>query len=102
MGKIMKNEINDIYVQIEDKILNHEIYQNIKEYSKVKEKKKTYLEIGELLNGIDYKYGKNVIKDYSCRLTMKFGKKYTVSLLDKIKQFYLIILKVPTLSGKLV
>lgn len=42
----MKNEINDIYVQIEDKILNHEIYQNIKEYSKAKEKMKTYLEIG--------------------------------------------------------
>lgn len=37
---------------------------------------------------------KNVIKDYSKRLTNKFGKKYTPSLLYKIK-------KVPTLSGKL-
>ena len=97
----MKNEINDIYVQIEDKILNHEIYQNVKEYSKAKEKIKTYLEIGGLLSGIDYKYGKNVIKEYSKRLTNKFGKKYTASLLYKIKQFYSIIEKVPTLSGKL-
>ena len=97
----MKNEINDIYVQIEDKILNHEIYQNVKEYSKTKEKIKTYLEIGKLLSGIDYKYGKNVIKEYSKRLTNKFGKKYTASLLYKIKQFYSIIEKVPTLSGKL-
>ena len=32
---------------------------------------------------------------------MKFGKKYTTSLLYKIKQFYNIIEKVPTLSGKL-
>ena len=99
--KLMKNEINDIYVQIEDKILNHEIYQNVKEYSKTKEKIKTYLEIGKLLSGIDYKYGKNVIKEYSKRLTNKFGKKYTASLLYKIKQFYSIIEKVPTLSGKL-
>ncbi|MBQ6477127.1 MAG: hypothetical protein IJI43_01640 [Bacilli bacterium] len=43
----------------------------------------------------------NVIKDYSKRLTKKFGKKYTPSLLYKIKQFYNIIEKAPTLSGKL-
>ena len=62
---------------------------------------KTYLEVGELLKDADIKYGNNVIKDYSNRLTMKFGKKYTTSLLYKIKQFYNIIEKVPTLSGKL-
>ena len=42
-----------------------------------------------------------MIKDHSKRLTNKFGKKYTSSLLYKIKQFYNIIQKVPTLSGKL-
>ena len=62
---------------------------------------RTYIEVGELLNNIDTKYGKSVIKDYSNKLTIKFGKKYTVSLLYKIKQFYSIIEKVPTLSGKL-
>lgn len=97
----MKEEINKTYNQIEEKILNHEIYQNIKEYSKSKEKMKTYIEVGELLNSIDTKYGKSVIKDYSNKLTIRFGKKYTVSLLYKIKQFYSIIEKVPTLSGKL-
>lgn len=97
----MNEEINKTYRQIEDKILNHEIYQNIKEYSKSKEKMKTYLEVGELLKDVDTKYGKGVIKDYSKRLTIKFGKKYTPSLLYKIKQFYYIIEKVPTLSGKL-
>ena len=97
----MKDEINKTYNQIEEKILNHEIYQNIKDYSKSKEKMKTYIEVGELLNSIDTKYGKSVIKDYSNKLTIRFGKKYTVSLLYKIKQFYSIIEKVPTLSGKL-
>ncbi len=97
----MIEEIDKTYEQIENKILNHEIYQNVKDYSKAKEKIKTYLEVGELLKNVDTKYGKNVIKDYSKRLTIKFGKKYTPSLLYKIKQFYNIIEKVPTLSGKL-
>ena len=97
----MIEEIDETYEQIENKILNHEIYQNVKDYSKTKEKIKTYLEVGELLKNVDTKYGKNVIKDYSKRLTKKFGKKYTPSLLYKIKQFYNIIEKVPTLSGKL-
>ena len=97
----MKEEIDKTYKKIENKILNHEIYQNVKDYSKTKEKMRTYIEVGELLNSIDTKYGKNVIKDYADKLTNKFGKKYTVSLLYKIKQFYSIIEKVPTLSGKL-
>ena len=97
----MIEEIDKTYNQIENKILNHEIYQNVKDYSKAKEKMKTYLEVGKLLKDADIKYGNNVIKDYSNRLTMKFGKKYTTSLLYKIKQFYNIIEKVPTLSGKL-
>jgi hypothetical protein len=78
---IMLEEINKTYKQIENKILNHEIYQNVKDYSKAKEKMKTYLEIGELLNNINIRYGKNVIKEYSKRLTYKFGKKYSTSLL---------------------
>lgn len=97
----MNKEINITYNQIENKLLNHKIYQNIKDYSKIKEKMQTYLEVGELLNRIDIKYGKSIIKGYSSRLTIRFGKKYTVSLLYKIKQFYSIIQKVPTLSGKL-
>ena len=97
----MPEEIDKTYKKIENKILNHEIYQSIKDYSKAKEKMKTYLEVGHLLKEVDTKYGKNVIKDYSKRLTIKFGKKYSTSLLYKIKQFYNLIEKVPTMSGKL-
>ena len=45
-GVIKEEEINKTYQQIENKILNHEIYQNVKDYSKAKEKMKTYLEVG--------------------------------------------------------
>ena len=34
----MLEEIDRTYKRIEDKILNHEIYQNVKDYSKTKEK----------------------------------------------------------------
>lgn len=97
----MENEIEQTYQQIKSKVLSHELYQNIKEYSKAKEKIQTYLEIGKLLSKVETKYGKNIIKKYSERLTHDFGKKYTTSLLYKIKQFYNIIEKVPTMSGKL-
>ena len=97
----MNEEIENTYTQIKDRIVNHEIYQNVKEYSKAKEKIKTYLDIGKLLNEIDIKYGKSIVKEFSKRLTEQFGKKYKTSLLYKIKQFYNIIEKVPTLSGKL-
>ena len=45
-------------LQIKNKILNHEVYQNVKDYSKSKEKIKTYLEIRSLHNGVDTKYGR--------------------------------------------
>ena len=45
----MNEEIENTYTQIKDRIVNHEIYQNVKEYSKAKEKIKTYLDIGKLL-----------------------------------------------------
>lgn len=77
----MNNEIENTYQLIKNKVLNHEIYQNVKDYSKAKEKMTTYLEIGELLKDVDTKYGKGVIKEYSRRLTIDFGRKYTTSLL---------------------
>ena len=52
------NEIDKTYLQIENKILNHEVYQNAKDYSKAKEKIKTHLEVGCLHNGVDTKYGR--------------------------------------------
>ena len=39
----MNKEINITYNQIENKLLNHKIYQNIKDYSKIKEKCKHIL-----------------------------------------------------------
>ena len=52
--------------------------------------KRSYYNIGKLLSKADKQYGKGIIKEYSLKLTEEFGKKYTTSLLYKIKQFYYI------------
>lgn len=36
------NEIDKTYLQIENKILNHEVYQNVKNYSKSKKNKNIF------------------------------------------------------------
>lgn len=89
------------YNEIKNKIIDNEVYSKAKDYSKETHKVITYYEIGKLLNEAGGKYGKGIIKEYSKKLTAEFGRKYTTSLLYKIKQFYVIIEKVPTLSGKL-
>ena len=39
----MNNEIENTYQWIKNKVLNHEVYQNVKDFSKAKEKMKTYM-----------------------------------------------------------
>ncbi len=48
----MIEEIDRTYAQIENKILNHGIYQSAKDYSKAKEKMKAYLGVGSLLKKV--------------------------------------------------
>ena len=84
----MIEEIDNTYCQIENKILNHELYQNIKDYSKERNKVATYYEIGKILNEAGGKYGDNIINEYSKRLVTEVGKKYNRRTLFRMKQFY--------------
>ena len=78
------------YTLIKNIIINHEIYQDIKDYSKERNKVTTYYEIGKLLNDANGKYGDNIIDEYSKRLVIEVGKKYNRSTLFRMKQFYTI------------
>ena len=91
----------DYYTEIKKHLVNNEIIKKVKDYSKHRSDLTTYYNIGELLSKADKQYGKGIIKEYSLKLTEEFGKKYTPSFLYKIKQFYYIYQKVPTLSGNL-
>ena len=46
-------------------------------------------------------YGEGIIKEYSKRLTQDLGIKYDASSLNKMKKFYLLKVKLATLSPKL-
>ena len=87
------------YNEIRKKLINNEIYEKVKDYSKERNRVNTYYEVGRLLNDAGKHYGDGIIKEYSKKLSSEVGKKYTPSLLYKIIQFYNIYQKVPTLSG---
>ena len=78
------------YNEIKNKLINNEIYQKLKDYSKERNKVLTYFEIGKLLSEAGKKYGENIIGEYSNRLMNEVGKKYDKSTLFKIRKFYLV------------
>ena len=78
------------YNEIKNKLIDNEIYEKVKDYSKERNKVKTYFEIGELLSKAGKKYGKNIIKQYSEKLMVEVGKKYNERTLFRMKQFYIV------------
>lgn len=76
------------YNEIKNKIIDNEIYSNVKDYSKERYKVITYFEIGKLLNEAGGKYGDNIIDEYSKKLIVEVGKKYNRRTLFRMKQFY--------------
>ena len=88
------------YNEIKNKLIDNEIYQKVKDYSKERNKVITYFEIGKLLNEAGGKYGDKIIDEYSKKLMIEVGKKYNKSTLFRMKQFYNIFSneKVATLS----
>ena len=82
------------YNQIKEELINNEIYKKVKDYSKNRCDLSTYYNVGKLLieaqGGEERaKYGDNLIKEYSIRLTKEVGKGYTITNLKYMHQFYL-------------
>ncbi len=89
------------YNEIKNQLINNEITKKVKDYSKNKNDLNTYYNVGKLLSEAGKHYGQAIIKEYPKRLTEELGKKFTISLLYKIIQFFNIYQKVPTVSGNL-
>ena len=49
------------YNEIRNKLIDNEIYRRVKDYSKERNRVKTYFEIGKLLNEAGSKYGESII-----------------------------------------
>ena len=78
----------DYYEEIKNKIIDNEIYERVKDYSKERHRVITYYEIGKLLNEAGGKYGDNIINEYSKKLVIEVGKKYNRRTLFRMRQFY--------------
>ena len=94
------------YNEIKEQLLSNEVYKRVKDYSKNRNDLETYYNVGKLIIEAQggesrAKYGDGLIKQYSKKLTLELGKKFTYTLLKNIRQFYLTFEKGPTLSDQL-
>ena len=79
------------YDEIKNKLIDNEIYEKVKDYSKERNRVLTYFEVGRLLNEAGTIYGQDIIGKYADKLVIDVGKKYNKSTLFKMKKLYLII-----------
>ena len=89
------------YNEIKTELINNEITKRVKNYSINKSDLTTYYNIGKLLSEAGKHYGEGIIKEYSKRLTNEFGTKFGITLLKRIRQFYIVIEKGATMSHQL-
>ena len=71
-----------------NKLIDNEIYNRVKDYSKERNKVITYFEVGKLLDEAGKHYGENIIKEYSLKLINEVGKKFNDRTLRRIRQYY--------------
>ena len=93
------------YEIIKDKLIDVEIQNKVKDYSKNKYILEKYYEIGKLLIEAQggekrAKYGDGLIKEYSRKLVKELGKKYNIRYLMDIRKLY-IFSKVHSVSAQL-
>ena len=82
------------YDEIKKELLNNEITKKVKNYSINKSDLTTYYNIGKLLSEAGKHYGEGIIKEYSKRLINEFRRNFGITLLKRIRQFYIVIEKV--------
>lgn len=73
MSTIERNNMN-YYDEIKEKLLQSEIYDRSKDYSKDRNKVRVYFETGKLLSKAGREYGKNIINNYFEKLMIEVGK----------------------------
>ena len=76
------------YNEIKNEIINNEITKKVKDYSKNKSDLTTYYNVGKLLSEAGKHYGEGIIKEYSKKLSKELNRKYSVTTLLYMRQFY--------------
>ena len=91
----------DYYDKIKEQLINNEIYEKVKDYSKERNRVITYFEVGKLLTEAGSIYGENIIGKYAEKLVNEVGKKYNIKTLYKFRAFYLKFENFSTMSRNL-
>lgn len=84
------------YEQIKGLFITNEVYKKVKDYSKNKSEVETYYNVGRLIieaqkGEVRAKYGTNLIKEYSEKLTVELNDiKYSYRNLMNMRRFYLV------------
>ena len=89
------------YNNIKQELLNNEINRKVKEYSINKSDLITYYNVGKMLSLAGKHYGEGIIKNYSLKLIQEVDKKYNVTNLKRMRQFYWLIEKGATMWHQL-
>ena len=94
------------YSEIKDKLLNNEVRKKIENYSKNLRDLQTYFDVGKLIIEAQggegrAKYGDELIKEYSKKLSKDLGRGYSPMNLKYMRKFYLQIQERQTLSVQL-
>jgi len=76
------------YEQIKNKLIDNEVYQRVKDYSKEKNTLITHYEVGKLLSMAGSIYGEDIIGNYSKKLVLEVNKKYNSRTLRRMRQLY--------------
>ena len=92
------------YNEIKSILVDNAIGRKVREYKSNQKDLESYYNVGKLLveaqGGEERaKYGDGLIKEYSKRLTTELGKGYSTRVLKKMRIFYMLGQKGPTLSA---
>ena len=93
------------YNEIKNILIDNSIGRKVREYKSNQKDLESYYNVGKLLveaqGGEERaKYGNELMKEYSKKLTNELGKGYSVRMLQKMRQFYLLTQKSPPLAAK--
>lgn len=91
----------NFYNEIKNKLIDNEINRRVKNYSINKSDLDTYYYVGKMLSEAGKHYGEGIIKNYSIKLIREVDKKYNITTLKRIRQFYLLIEKGAPLEHQL-
>ncbi len=89
------------YNEIKEKLIDNEVNKRIKNYSKNKSDLDTYYKVGKLLSKAGKHYGDGIIKKYSIKLINEVDKRYNVTNLKRMRQFYYLVQKGATVWHQL-